>query len=72
MVRRLEGELKSNTTTLSASEAEANKYKSKVAQLQVTRCKIRVVTMVMWQLGTSGHPRITERTTPTWNTDALQ
>jgi len=36
MVRRLEGELKSNTTALAASEAETSKYKNKVAQLQVT------------------------------------
>lgn len=35
MVRRLEGELKSNTTALATSEAEAIKYKGKVAQLQV-------------------------------------
>lgn len=39
MVRRLEGELKSNTTALAASEAEASKYKSKTSQLQVMYLK---------------------------------
>lgn len=47
MVRRLEGELKSSTTTLAASEAETNKYKSKVVQLQVTCSHMYLVKMIV-------------------------